>query len=346
VLALSCAAVLGLDAGSKADDAPVSGDVDAAAGGDHSSPPPTLDGASAPLSCGADEHLCGAQCAKKTDPDFGCGAPACTPCNLPHATAGCAAGACAPTTCTKGWADCNMQPADGCEADLSSTNTCGNCTTKCTTPPYCDGTTCVANCPPAKPDLCGGTCTDTSTDPSHCGAACIACNPAHAVPACAAGNCDYVTCAPGYDNCNASRADGCETSLTSNTSCGTCTNNCTVANPSLHTVGACGPGPACVPVACEVGWFDCNGSLGDGCSCQGAGCCGGGGDAGNEGGACLAPGAACNSADNKCCGNCVPAVLIPMAPEALTNGTCCATNGQGCGTSGDCCVGTCSGTCH
>jgi hypothetical protein len=36
--------------------------------------------------------------------------------------------------CMQGFDDCNSEPADGCEADLSSTETCGSCSNACITP--------------------------------------------------------------------------------------------------------------------------------------------------------------------------------------------------------------------
>ncbi len=351
-----CAAVLGLDAGSAADDA--GGGIDASTPNDGDGKPDGLgaqgDGAIGLPTCGADQHLCGAACAPKSDPQFGCGASSCAPCKLAHATAACGAGACAVATCNMGWADCNKVAGDGCEADLSAPATCGSCTTPCTTPPLCDTTGCVTTCPSPK-TICNGSCANTTNDPNHCGLACTACAPAHAPPACTASVCDRGACDVGYADCNLDRADGCETSLASDTSCGSCTTNCRTPSAG-HTVGLCGAGPACVPTACESGWEDCDGNLANGCTCFGAACCGGG-DAGTpppDGGCstvgCIPPTGACMVGQSTCCcpATCNPpsAVVDPWsapAPTPSVGGFCCVPSGVslapgGCPSPDPCCA--------
>jgi hypothetical protein len=55
-------------------------------------------------------------------------------CSTVHASALCAFGACE-LTCDEGWGDCNGDPADGCETDLSSALAhCGACGHACTGP--------------------------------------------------------------------------------------------------------------------------------------------------------------------------------------------------------------------
>lgn len=75
------------------------------------------------LTCGPGLKNCAGQCVSTDAPSFGCGG-ACAACDLPHAFASCAASACSVATCQPGWADCNHNPADGCEADLKSAATC------------------------------------------------------------------------------------------------------------------------------------------------------------------------------------------------------------------------------
>jgi hypothetical protein len=48
----------------------------------------------------------------------------------PHAMPTCTSGTCG-FVCDAGWADCNLLPEDGCEADLTSTATCGACDVMC-----------------------------------------------------------------------------------------------------------------------------------------------------------------------------------------------------------------------
>lgn len=59
-------------------------------------------------------------------------------CTLPHASASCSGAACAIDACASGFADCNHDPADGCEADLQNDELdCGSCATACTAPAQC-----------------------------------------------------------------------------------------------------------------------------------------------------------------------------------------------------------------
>lgn len=74
-------------------------------------------------------------------------------CSVNHANPSCSAGSCI-ETCDAGWSDCNGFDADGCETDLSSATTCGDCFTTCPVGLACmngDCQTCGA-----LPDLSGG----------------------------------------------------------------------------------------------------------------------------------------------------------------------------------------------
>jgi len=53
-------------------------------------------------------------------------------CQLPHATAQCVSGACAVGACDSGFGDCDTNPANGCESDLTSDSAhCGSCAINC-----------------------------------------------------------------------------------------------------------------------------------------------------------------------------------------------------------------------
>jgi hypothetical protein len=102
-------------------------------------------------------------CSNPTQPDG-------TACMLPNATAACSAGACAITSCATGFADCDAQPADGCEASLTSSALhCGSCSHAC---PGGKSAACVAGyCAPldcAQDDLTGIAATGSiTTGPSN-----------------------------------------------------------------------------------------------------------------------------------------------------------------------------------
>ncbi|MBI5607798.1 MAG: hypothetical protein HY902_02845 [Deltaproteobacteria bacterium] len=104
---------------------------------------------------------------------------------------------------------------------------------------------------PIKP-VCSGV--DLAADPSNCGACGKACSTAHIAPACHGGLCGG-TCAPGYQDCNGTKAlDGCETSVSSSVlNCGGCGHVCS----ALHITAVCTSGLCDGP--CDPGYEDCDG---------------------------------------------------------------------------------------
>jgi hypothetical protein len=101
-----------------------------------------------------------------------------------NAIAGCTAGTCGIAACNGGFANCNNNPADGCEVNTStSVNHCGACGNTCFTvngTPACSNGQCFvaacnagfANCNGNAADGCE---TNTNSDVNHCGACNNAC---------------------------------------------------------------------------------------------------------------------------------------------------------------------------
>ncbi|MFT3771770.1 MAG: DNRLRE domain-containing protein [Minicystis sp.] len=83
-----------------------------------------------------------------------------------------------------------------------------------------------------------------------------------------------LSCNPGFADCNGDGLDGCETNLSSPSSCGACGAVCAAANGTAACVhGACAVG------ACDPGFADCDGNAANGCetdldSVQSCGACG------------------------------------------------------------------------
>lgn len=83
-----------------------------------------------PRSCGPSGKFCDGACNPGDDPTRGCLEAGCAPCDpFPHAGLACGTdGKCAPGKCDAGWADCNGDPLDGCEAKLDADAAhCGRC---------------------------------------------------------------------------------------------------------------------------------------------------------------------------------------------------------------------------
>lgn len=191
----------------------------------------------------------------------GCG----TECSFAHASAECMGGSCQLGACHAGWADCDTNPANGCEQSLASPSHCGACNSLCDAlAPLCgvDATgarACVISCVAPAPTQCGSSCFDTATDPRSCGTCDNVCSTANGVPDCTAGSCGLDRCNPGWLDCVAGTG-GCETSAFDPDNCRSCGTSC--AGPDAIT--SCGSGGCsideCVPLRA-----DCNGSVGDGC---------------------------------------------------------------------------------
>ena len=191
-------------------------------------------------------------------------------CNLPNATAACVAGRCSITNCNGRFADCNLSPADGCEANLdTSASHCGRCDTACmfagATAACVAGTCSLAMCAAGRGDCdrnAGNGCeVETATSLAHCGGCGQSCSFAHAGAACAGGACSLGACDTGFANCNASRDDGCETATGADPmNCGACGMTCALAN--AQTTCAAG---RCAVTACNGTFGDCDANAANGC---------------------------------------------------------------------------------
>ena len=142
----------------------------------------------------------------------------------------CVGGECA---CEAGYADCDGDAENGCEADLASAASCGACGVVCRHA-ACQAGACV--CEPGFDDCDGdaanGCEADLASDTS-----CGACGRACVNAACAAGACE---CLPGFSDCDADDATGCEVDVLGDAeSCGVCGHGC--------AGGAC-DGGQCQPV--------------------------------------------------------------------------------------------------
>jgi len=212
--------------------------------------------------CPIGQTRCGDQCVDTNVSIDHCGRCS-NRCNAANATSACAAGACV-FACNRGFADCDMNPSNGCEANLSSPLTCGSCSNRCVATngtPTCTGGVCGLTCNPGFGDCDGNTAngceTNTNNSTAHCGACGRACGNGNGTPACSSGTCQ-ITCDRGFLDCDGSSANGCETfGLNDSANCGACNNRC----PAMQTCmrGACTAvctdtlcGSACVDLMSNV----------------------------------------------------------------------------------------------
>ncbi|MBI5534497.1 MAG: hypothetical protein HY898_17360 [Deltaproteobacteria bacterium] len=277
-----------------------------------------------------------------------------TGCSFANATAQCAAGKCVLASCDANYADCNKDPADGCEANLQSDpNNCLTCGTVCTAPsgtPECKLGVCgVSNCNPGAGDCDGnqanGCETNTTNSQQHCGACNNPCDLQNATSVCSASKCSIQVCTAGFGNCDANESNGCETNVDISTlHCGNCTTTCATPNNATAscTAGTCG-------FNCNGGWSDCDSSSANGCEintdsdathcgtcttvctaahatsncvsgqCGIASCAGGYANCDNN----IANGCEVNTmSDTGHCGNCSTNCAVPNAQVACSTGVC------------------------
>ena len=198
-----------------------------------------------------------------------CGNKCPTPPNA--ASASCGAGACK-FTCLPGWADCDGNPANGCEVNLTAdVNNCGACNNLCGLKPNTVGSVCAAGtcqytCSSGFGDCNGnpadGCETNTAGDINNCGACGARCSVANGSGTCSGGACRVLSCNNPFRDCDASSADGCEANSSSDPrNCGACNNVC--PNRPFTSATTC-VGSGC-SFNCSSGRANCNGNAVDGC---------------------------------------------------------------------------------
>lgn len=207
-----------------------------------------------------------------TDPD-NCGACGKVCPEVMNGARGCRGGSCGIRSCKLGFADCNRDPADGCETNLLlDPRSCGSCGTTCpgvqNGAAECkDGTCALASCTaPMRscPDGAAQSCNvNIQNDRNNCGFCGNSCpQPPNGMPACVNGMCALAACAGTFRDCVNGSMDGCETNTATSTAhCGGCDRACPVLPNATSTCAAsrCGLG------MCAAGYANCNNSVGDGC---------------------------------------------------------------------------------
>ena len=219
-----------------------------------------------------------------------CGA-ACAP--APNAEVECDGTTCRISACTPGFADCNGNYADGCEANLTRPETCLSCDNVCAFAngvAGCDVSGCaLLECLPGffnadrnAANGCEYRCEVTNggveicdtldndcdgevdegfalqTDEANCGACGVTCEAAQAAGTCIAGVCEFACLAP-WGNCDGDiRGNGCEVNLASDpNNCNSCDAVCALPGGT----NACVEG-ACTISECVAPFADCTAAAG------------------------------------------------------------------------------------
>ncbi|MBK8691199.1 MAG: hypothetical protein IPN17_02545 [Deltaproteobacteria bacterium] len=184
-----------------------------------------------------------------------------------NATATCAAGRCA-VRCAAGFADCDDNPANGCEVDTRVTSAhCGACGQACAAganaTATCAAGRCAATCAPGFGDCddnpANGCEASLTSDPARCGTCSTTCSGGtNARPVCGAGVC-RLECAAGFADCDGDARNGCEAALDGTASCGACGVICSGGTPLCATSG----GASACASGCAAGQVRCSGACAD-----------------------------------------------------------------------------------
>jgi hypothetical protein len=225
--------------------------------------------------------------------------------------------------------------------------------------PVCAGGFCgVGFCNPGFDDCdanpANGCEANLNSDVGNCGFCGNTCPPPppNTTAICVAGTCGVGACLPGFYDCDANPANGCEVNLNSDVgNCGFCGNVCpSFPNASSTcTGGICGMGP------CFPGWDNCDGNPANGCevnidsdlnNCGSCGnvCSAPGGTPVCTGGTCQV--ASCDPGLDDCDGNptngCETDLLSDAANCGACGNICNLPNAEPSCTGGDCTIAACA----
>ena len=270
--------------------------------------------------------------------------------------------ACPPAqnTCPAGFANCDLNPSNGCEVNTdTSLGACGACGVACPTVPNalsaCTSGRCGFTCLPGWGDCNGdasdGCEADLNADTANCGRCGTTCQAGtRAVATCTAGVCGTL-CETGYANCDLNPSNGCEQQVTSDPNhCGGCGMVCSVANGT----GTCNAG-ACSVATCSGTWRNCDNNATNGCERDigsDVNNCGGCGvvcpSRSNATRTCTAGvcGFTCNSGYGDCDGSasngCEVNTRTSVSNCGACGNACSAANGTATCSSGVCGIGSCN----
>ncbi len=131
------------------------------------------------LDCGSNSKSCSGQCVQFEQPEYGCAAKSCFPCDVANATPRCnQRGACDIAVCYQAYDNCDGDVSNGCETNVRiDPDHCGSCQHRCPELPHamrgCGDACTIWRCEPGYRDCDGevadGCETQVNTDTRNCG---------------------------------------------------------------------------------------------------------------------------------------------------------------------------------
>jgi hypothetical protein len=243
-----------------------------------------------------------------------------------------------------------MRCGSSCVDVTSDPSHCGDCTNVCVDRPrataLCRMSECALGCGDGYLDCdtsMENGCETPITTNTDCGACRTPCAPNHAAGTCATGVCLIASCGSGYDDCNESPLDGCETPLDTATDCGGCDRPCVASGP--QATGALCLSTGTCRLTCTPGYGDCDLEPSTGCeqslttltNCGNCGvpCALAHAEASCASGTCRVAGCEPNYRD------CDLEDGTGCEADTLTDRNNCGECGMRCEASEECCGGTC-----
>ena len=140
-------------------------------------------------------------------------------CDFLNAVEACVDGQCVIDDCEDNFGDCDGNPLNGCEVDLTTdTDNCGLCGNTCDAPhstmACVDGFCEIVSCDQGYDDCNGGPSngceTNTDADSNNCGNCGVSCSAPMANTTCQNGTCVIVSCYSNFYDCDGIFSNGCE----------------------------------------------------------------------------------------------------------------------------------------
>jgi len=303
--------------------------------------------------CATGQACCAGACVDTLSNPAACGTCTTMCAGATNATPACAAGSCG-IACNAGFADCDGNAANGCEANTATNPMhCGACGTACRAGPgataSCAMARCASACDPGfldcDMDPSNGCEVNGTTNPASCGACGAACPArANAAGTCAGGRCG-IACQPGFADCDGDAANGCEVALDAVGSCGACGRACSGATPvcgTSPTGNVCVSGCAAAQTRCGMSCVDTQSDVTD------CGACGNACPArANARPTCAAGrcGHTCDAGFGDCDGDATNGCETATRESAAHCGTCGRACATGPNATATCTAGECGLTC-
>lgn len=262
--------------------------------------------------CSPPTTSCAGACVNLSNDASNCGGCGVTCSTRANAGSTCASSSCQ-FACYSGFADCDGNASNGCEANLSSSSAhCGSCGHGCPTGSACSAGSCTptSTCSGSFTRCPSGFCNNLDSDTRNCGSCDNVCpTPDHGSATCINRVCGF-RCGSNFGDCNGSASDGCEAYLVNDANnCGACGARCATGQTCsdsrcMDVSSGCGAGLTYCAGVCRDTRTDNTNCGTCGIICTGTRTC--------QAGTCTEPTMTCGTGLTLCSGRCVSTLSDPL----------------------------------